>query len=64
MILRRGRQAGNLVDLRGAGGAEDQRDAVEQEGGGEGAKQKILDGRFGSAGRLLAITGQHVGCDG
>ncbi len=64
VILRGGREAGDLVDLRGAGGAEDHRDAVEQEGGGEGAEQKVLDGRFRSAGGVLAVAGQNIGGDG
>jgi hypothetical protein len=30
LILRGGSEQGDLVDLRGSGGAEDERDAVEQ----------------------------------
>ena len=60
MILRRGHEAGDLVNLRGAGGAEDHRDAVEQEGCGEGAEQKILDGGFRSASGVLAVAGQNI----
>ncbi len=64
MIGRGGQQAGDLVDLRGAGGAKDQRDAVEQKSCGKGAEQKVLDGGFGAAARVLAIAGQNVGGDG
>ena len=64
MILRGGSQVRDLVDLRGAGGAEDQRDAVEQECGGEGAEQEVLDGGFRAAAGLLAVAGEDVGGDG
>ncbi len=40
MIRHGGREVGNLVNLGGAGGAEDQGDAVKQKGGGKGAKQE------------------------
>ena len=38
----------DLVDLRRAGGAEDQGDAIEKKRGGKGAKQKVLDGGLGA----------------
>jgi hypothetical protein len=64
VILRGGGKAGDLVHLGCAGCAEDQRDAVEQKGGGEGAEQKILDRRFGAARGVLAVTNQNIGRDG
>ena len=64
MILRDGRELGDLVDLRCAGGAEDERDAVEQKCRGEGAEEKVLDGGFGAAAGLFAIAGEDVGGDG
>ena len=62
--VRDGGQAGDLVDLRGAGGAEDQGDAVEKECRGEGAEQEVLDGGFRAAAGLLAVAGQNVSGDG
>ena len=64
LILRDGREVGDLVDLRGSGGAEDERDAVEQERGGEGAEEEVLDGGFRAAAGLLAVAGEDVGGDG
>ena len=63
VILGSGREMGDLVDLRGAGGAKDQRDAVEKKAGGEGAKQEVLDGGFRAAASLFAIAGKDVGGD-
>ena len=59
-----GARCGDLVDLRGAGGAEDERDAVEEECRGEGAEQEVLDGGFRAAAGLLAVAGKDVGGDG
>ena len=64
LILRGGRECGDLVDLRGSGGAEDERDAVEQECGGEGAEQEVFDGGFRAAAGVLAVAGEDVGGDG
>ena len=64
LVLRGGRQVRDLVDLRGSGSAEDERDAVEQECGGEGAEEEILDGGFRAAAGLLAVAGKDVGGDG
>ncbi len=64
MILCGRRQVSDLIDLRSAGGAKDQRHAVEEKSGGKGAEKKVLDGRFGTAACLLAITSQDVGGDG
>ena len=55
---------GDLVDLRGSGSAEDERDAVEQECCGEGAEEKVFDGGFRAAAGVLAIAGEDVGGDG
>ena len=64
LILRGGRELRDLVDLRGSGGAEDERDAVEQKCGGEGAEEEVLDGGFRAAAGLLAVAGEDVGGDG
>ena len=61
MILSGGREVCDLVYLSGSSSTEDQRDAVEQESGCEGAKKEVLDGRFWPAPCLLAITGKNVG---
>ena len=63
MILSRSDCMGDLVDLRGAGRAKDQRHAVEEKGSGKRAKQEVLDCRFGATRRLLAITGKNVSGD-
>jgi len=59
-----GDSPGNFIDLRSAGSAEDERNAVEQEPCGEGTKEKILDGRFGAFAVFFAVAGQNVGGDG
>src|ERR1019366_5246185 len=64
VILGGGGAAGDFVNLRGAGGAEDQGNAVEQERGGEGSEQKVLDGRFRAASGFLAVPSENVGGDG
>ena len=64
LVLREGREMGDLVDLRGSSGAEDERDAVEQKRGGEGAEEEVLDGGFRTAAGLLAVAGEDVGGDG
>ncbi len=48
----------------GAGGSEGEGDAVEEEGGGEGAEQEVLDGGLGAGGLALAEAGEDVGRDG
>ncbi len=51
------------IDLRGAGGAKDEGDAVKQKCGGKGAKEEVFDGGFRAAAGLLAVTGEDVGGD-
>jgi hypothetical protein len=53
--------AGDVVDGGGAGGAEDEGDAVEEECGGEGAEKEVLDGRFRTFPGLFALSGEDVG---
>src|SRR6185437_9070570 len=50
----------NFVNLRGAGGAEDKRNAIEKKCGGKGAQQEVFECGFGSAAALLAVSGQDV----
>src|SRR5262245_58173833 len=64
LVLRIGGVVSDLVDGGGACGAEDERDAVEKEGGGEGAEEEIFDGGFGALAGLLAVSGEDVGGDG
>src|SRR6202012_1598655 len=52
------------VDVGRAGGAEGQCDAIEEESGGEGAEQKVLDGGFGGGGLAFAEAAHDVGGDG
>ncbi len=64
LVLGQRSQMRNLVNLRGSGGAEDQRDSVQQEGCRKRSEQEVLDRGFGTAARVLAIAGQNVGGDG
>src|SRR5258708_26302528 len=57
-------QASYFEDRCRSSGAKDECNPVEQECGGERAKQKILDGSFRTAASLLAITSQNVSGDG
>ena len=52
------------ADGGGAGGSEGEGDAVEEEGGGEGAEQEVLDGGLGGGGLAFAEAGHDVGGDG
>ena len=55
---------GDAEDVGRPGGSEDERDAVEEEGGGEAAEQEVLDGGLSDAGGLaLAEAGHDVGGD-
>ena len=54
---------GDGGDAGGAGCAEAQRDAVEEEGGGEAAEKEVLDGGLGCGGAAFAETGEDVGGD-
>ena len=51
-------------DGGGAGRAERQGDAVEEEGRGEGAEQEVLDGGLGAGGLAFAEAGHNVAGDG
>ena len=53
----------NGIQLRGAGDPVDQRDAIEQKRGGEGAQQEILQRGFVVALVVAQIAGQDVGRD-
>ena len=64
MGARVGYQAGDFVDLGRAGGAEDEGYSVEQEAGGEGAEEKVLDGGFRAFAGVFAESGEDVGGDG
>jgi len=64
LVLRVGGAACDVVDGRGAGGAEDEGDAVEEECRGEGAEEEVLDSGFGAFAGLLAIPSEDVGRDG
>ncbi len=64
LILRGGSELGDLVDLRGSGSAEDERDSVEQKGSGKGAEEEVFDGRFRAAAGVLAPAGEDVRGDG
>src|SRR4051812_6624434 len=55
--------AGNVVDRGGAGGAEDEGDAVEEKCRGKGAEEEVLDGGFRALAGLLAVSGENVGGD-
>ncbi len=54
---------GDGVDVGRAGGSEGERDAVEEEGGGEGAEKEVLDGGLGAGGLSLAEAAEDVGGD-
>ena len=54
---------GHQREIRGAGDAVDQGDAVEEEGGGERAEQEVLHGRFAGLEGVAAISGQDVAGD-
>ena len=47
----------------GAGGSEAERDAVEEECGGEAAEQEVFDGGLGGGGLALAEAREDVGGD-
>ena len=64
LVLRDGGESRDLIDLRGAGGAEDQGNAVEQKRGGKGAEEEVLDGGFRAAAGLLPVAGEDVRGDG
>ena len=58
-----GSAAAMAAMLRCSRCAEDQRDSVEEECGGEGAEQEVLDCRFGALACALAEAGEDVGGD-
>src|ERR1700682_163275 len=47
-----------------AGGAVDERDAIKEEGSGEGTQKEILHRGFAGLERIAAITSQNVTGDG
>ena len=59
-----GEGLGDGYDGGRAGGAEGHGDAVEEEGGGKGAEQEVLDGGLGCGGATFAEAGEDVGGDG
>ena len=54
------RKAADARQVRGAGRAVDQRDAVEQEAAGEGAEQEVLERRLVRLERAAPEADQHV----
>ena len=54
----------DAVEVRGAGGAEDERDAVEEEAGREGAEEEVLHRRLGRLDAALEGPRQHVQGEG
>ena len=56
--------SGDLVQVRGAGGAIDQRDAIEEKTGGEGAHEKIFHGGLARLTARAPQSRQHVNRNG
>ncbi len=63
LVLRDGGEARDLIDLRGAGSAKDEGNAVKQKRGGKRAEEEVFDGGFRAAAGLFPVTGKDVGGD-
>src|SRR6201991_4893 len=55
---------GDGVEVGGPGCSKGKRDTVEKERGGEGAEQKVFDGRLGAGGLSFAKAAEDIGGDG
>ncbi len=56
----RGHRVGDAVQVGGAGGPEDEGDAVDEEAGGEGPDQQILQRGLARVGPGAEVPGEHV----